>query len=78
MTFLEPFKEKIQIHKKTAETLDHIKPLTRKSKKDFGTHKRLEIKNKNKGENSENSSPHQNFENKSKNLVFIKILKRKV
>ena len=60
-------KIKRQIHQKTVKTLDPIKSLTRKFNKNFGPHKSFEIKNKNKGENCENSSPHQNFEKKSIN-----------
>ena len=38
------FEKKIQMHKKTVRTLNLIKPLARKSNKNFSAHKSFEVK----------------------------------
>ena len=54
------------MHHNTVKSQDLINLLTRKSNTNSGPHKSFKIKNIGKGEDSENSSPHQNFERKSK------------
>ena len=65
------------MYQKTLKTLDLIKSLTRKSNKIFVVHEIFQRKNKNKGENSENSSAHQIFENISKKSRPYQISKKK-
>ena len=65
------------MYQKTLKILDLIKSLTRKSNKIFVVHEIFQRKNKNKGENSENSSAHQIFENKSKKSGPYQISKKK-
>ena len=58
ITFIKSLERKIQMHRITVKIEDLINLLTRNSNKNSGPHKNFEIKNINKGESYEISSPH--------------------